>query len=85
MFNIISRLITQNFFNKPIFVVGQGRSGTTALINAIGTHPQVLSVGFESPMISDIGNIVYKNKKKMLALKTYLVKENVQKILGRKI
>lgn len=55
-----SRFITRRFFANPIFVVGSGRSGTTALCLALGNHPKIWSHWRESPLCQDVGMIAYQ-------------------------
>lgn len=42
----------------PIFIGGTGRSGTTLLQQIVGTHPDILSLPFESRFIIDTGGII---------------------------
>lgn len=44
---------------NPIFVIGQGRSGTSAITNGIGMHPEVSGHYTESPLVHEIGNVMY--------------------------
>ena len=55
----VSLLLRQWLINKPIFIVGCGRSGTTALSRALGVHPHVIAGG-EAPMLDYLGNLVYQ-------------------------
>lgn len=48
-----------NLVNKPLFVIGQGRSGTTVLQNALISHPLITGTSYESPIISKLGGFVY--------------------------
>ncbi|MCP4107166.1 MAG: sulfotransferase [Desulfobacteraceae bacterium] len=55
-----SKYITKNFFHNPIFIVGLGRSGTTALNNALENHPLIWSRHNESPLVNIIGKVVHR-------------------------
>jgi hypothetical protein len=44
---------------NPVFVVGAGRSGTSALMQALGSHSAVLSMGVESPFIPYLGFLAH--------------------------
>lgn len=59
MLDLPGKLLTRKFHDNPIFVVGAGRSGTSALLNALGAHPLIFSVGGESPFLSHIGRLTY--------------------------
>lgn len=41
--------------DKPVFVVGAGRSGTSLLLQALGKHPGILAADGEAPFLSSIG------------------------------
>lgn len=41
--------------NKPVFVVGAGRSGTSLLLQALGKHPGILAAEGEAPFLTSIG------------------------------
>jgi len=53
-------LASAPFINRPLFVVGGGRSGTIALLKAVGKHPRILVTPSEDPFITDIGGMVYQ-------------------------
>lgn len=44
--------------DKPIFLVGVGRSGSTALLLALSRHPSILGHKAESPFIPFVGGLV---------------------------
>lgn len=48
------------FVDRPIIVAGAGRSGTTALLNALGEHPEVLAMGGERPYVTYVGGVVHE-------------------------
>lgn len=56
---MLAKLLTRRLFHNPIFVVGEGRSGTSVLLQALGKHPLILSVQGEAPLITSIGSIVH--------------------------
>lgn len=41
--------------DRPIILVGTGRSGSTALRRALGTHPFVLAAPDEAPLLRELG------------------------------
>ena len=47
-----------DFLDRPVFVVACGRSGSTALCNGLGAHPQVL-MAREAPLIHKFGETAY--------------------------
>ena len=47
------------FLEQPVFVVACGRSGSTALCNALGNHPQILMANPEAPLVHYIGIMAY--------------------------
>jgi len=47
-------LITKKFALNPIFLVGASRSGTSALLQALGKHPSIFSAPGEAPFITSI-------------------------------
>lgn len=60
MLEWLGRLASARFIDRPIFVVGGSRSGTIALLKAMGKHPQIYSTPSEDPFITDIGGMVYQ-------------------------
>ena len=52
------RLREPAFLDRPVFVVACGRSGSTALCNGLGAHPQVLMAG-EAPLIHKFGEAAH--------------------------
>jgi hypothetical protein len=59
MFDLIGKLASSRFISNPIFIVGGSRSGTIALLMAMGKHKQILSTPSEDPFITDIGGMVH--------------------------
>lgn len=59
MFDSLGRMATAHFLARPIFIVGGSRSGTIALLKAMGMHSQILSTPSEDPFITDIGRMVH--------------------------
>jgi Sulfotransferase family len=47
------------FFENPVFIVGNGRTGTTALRIGLGLHPQIIARSGEAPLVSKVGRLVY--------------------------
>ncbi len=60
MLNAVGKLLTKRFFNRPIFIIGHGRSGTTALFSGLVKHPQVIGARFEYPFMGHLSQIPYK-------------------------
>ena len=56
---VLGKLLTRQFFYRPIFVVGDGRSGTSVLLQALGKHPLILSTPGEAPLITSVADIVH--------------------------
>ncbi len=58
MLSLIGKLLAKNYLKTPIFVVGAGRSGTDAILQALGEHPLILSIAGEYPFIPYFGSLV---------------------------
>jgi hypothetical protein len=50
-------MLTWRFFHRPIFVVGVARSGTTALMGGLYTHPHVIGARREYPFSRHLSHI----------------------------
>lgn len=59
MSKLLFKIFEKKLLFSPIFVVGQGRSGTSALTRSIGSHPSVMFTEVESPLIADLGTTLY--------------------------
>ncbi len=57
MKSILGRLLAARFFYHPVFVVGDARSGTSALLQALGQHPLIFSMPGEAPLLTSIGGM----------------------------
>ena len=57
MLNSIGKHVSAQFINRPIFIVGGSRSGTIALLKAMGQHKKILSAPTEDPFITDVGRM----------------------------
>lgn len=55
MIAYLGQYLSKHFVNKPIFIVGAGRSGTSVLLQALGQHPSIISFPGESPFLTSIG------------------------------
>ena len=57
---MLGAILSSKYFQRPVFLVGAGRSGTVALFRALGNHPEVLSIpGGEIPILMSIGRVAY--------------------------
>ena len=59
MISLLGKLLAARYFARPIFVLGAGRSGTTALTHALGKHPNVFLLERESPLLGHVGMLAY--------------------------
>lgn len=55
----IGRMLARQVEDRPIFVVGGSRSGTSVLLHALGKHRRIYSFNGEDPFLTDIGGMVY--------------------------
>ena len=54
----LSRHFIRKFVERPIFVIGTGRSGTSILLQAMGAHPLIFAARGEAPLISFTGDFM---------------------------
>jgi hypothetical protein len=47
------------FAESPVFIVGTVRSGTTALLNALGCHPAILTAHRDAPLLHHVGRMMW--------------------------
>lgn len=59
LLSCLGESITRKIYFNPIFIIGQGRSGTTALLESLFQHPNILGKPIESPLIHRIGHLVF--------------------------
>ena len=59
MLGLLGKLVSARFIRSPIFIVGGSRSGTIALLKAMGRHTRILSTPSEDPFITDVGRMVH--------------------------
>lgn len=59
MLDLLGKLVSSRFIENPVFIVGGSRSGTIALLLAMGKHKRILSTPSEDPFITDIGGMVH--------------------------
>jgi hypothetical protein len=59
MLSLVGRLLTRRFFDRPILVIGTGRSGTSVLVQALGRHPLIADLPGEAPFLTSIGYSAY--------------------------
>jgi hypothetical protein len=59
LLSAIGKKLSSILINKPIFVVGGSRSGTSVLVQALGKHKQIYCFKGEAPFITDIGGMVH--------------------------
>lgn len=53
----LARLLSHRFVQRPIFQVGASRSGTIVLYKALGTHPAILSMPGENPLVDPLAGL----------------------------
>lgn len=56
----VGSLAVRNVLEHPVFVIGCGRSGTTALCRSLGRHPEIAMAGAEAPLHQHLGTIAYE-------------------------
>jgi len=54
---LIGKRLSSRFIDNPIFIVGGSRSGTIALLKALGRHEQIVAAPTEDPFITDVGRM----------------------------
>ncbi len=59
MLSSVGKFASRKLLNNPVFIVGGSRSGTIALLKAIGQHPMILSTPSENPFMTDLGRMAY--------------------------
>lgn len=55
----VGRLMARRVEDRPIFVVGGGRSGTSVLVQALGKHREIYAFTGEDPFLTDIGGMMF--------------------------
>ncbi len=55
----IGGLLAHRVEDRPIFVVGGSRSGTSVLLHALGRHRRIYSFNGEDPFLTDVGGMVF--------------------------
>ena len=75
MFDFIGRHLSSQFIDNPIFIIGGSRSGTIALLKALGKHKNILAAPTEDPFMTDIGRMAlnldfFSNHEKQYYLRT---------------
>lgn len=58
MKDLIGKRMARHIIDSPIFVVGANRSGTSVLLQALGTHPRVRATTGEAPLMATMATIV---------------------------
>jgi len=59
MLDVLGHILAYPYYSRPVFVIGAGRSGTTALTHALGNHPRILAIERECPFIAHVGRLSY--------------------------
>jgi hypothetical protein len=57
MREVLARLLSQRFVERPVFQVGASRSGTIVLYKALGRHPSILSMPGENPLVDALASL----------------------------
>ncbi len=55
----MGRFLARRVEDRPIFIVGGGRSGTSVLVQALGQHREIYAFTGEDPFLTDIGGMMY--------------------------
>ena len=81
MFSLFGELVSARFINRPLFIVGGSRSGTIALLKAMGRHKNILSAPTEDPFITDVGRMAmqldfFSNEERQYYLRTLRISED---------
>lgn len=58
MITLLSKLLSNKLIDRPVFVIGSGRSGTSVLLQSLGAHPWILRSKGEAPLISYTGKFM---------------------------
>ncbi len=53
--DLAGKLLIRKCIDQPILITGSGRSGTSILLQALGKHPNILSMSGEAPFLTSIG------------------------------
>lgn len=56
----LGEYLTRKYFGSPLFLVGCGRSGTTALAHALNEHPNLYFSANEAPVGRHVGLLAYE-------------------------
>jgi hypothetical protein len=57
MREVLARLLSRRFLQRPVFQVGASRSGTIVLYKALGEHPAILSMPGENPLVDPLAGL----------------------------
>jgi hypothetical protein len=55
----LGRALTRRILDRPVFVVGAARSGTSVMLQGLGCHTAILSADVESPFLPYLGFLVH--------------------------
>lgn len=89
MLDFIGRYASSGYIDRPIFIVGGSRSGTIALLKAMGLHKKILSAPTEDPFITDVGRMAmqlefFSNAERQYYLRTLRIsEEHIYQVLRR--
>ncbi len=89
MLDTFGKFASARFVDHPIFIVGGSRSGTIALLKAIGKHRRILSAPTEDPFITNLGRMAmqlefFSNHERDYYLRTLRIsEEHIHKSLRR--
>ena len=59
MLGVLGHILAYPYYSNPVFIIGAGRSGTTAITYALGCHPRIFAIENECPFIGHVGRLAH--------------------------